>query len=136
MEGAAPSILIRQGITVASQNGRPRRWDWQREHGLHQNIALFAPIEARMRDENLNSADEQRNEADRRDPVCYPYYGVVSRSSRCGRESRVRGREPNRIGHLANDSSLLRILRGALFLLGRGRWRSLAPEFDRLSPEQ
>jgi hypothetical protein len=69
MEIAAPAVLIRQHITVAGRHQCPRGRDRQFEQRWSQIVAGFTPIEARVRDDNFGSADEQGKKAEGGDPV-------------------------------------------------------------------
>ena len=48
-----------------------REW----EFGTAEELAIsdFSPIEARVRDQDLNTGDQQGNERNYRDPVRYPH---------------------------------------------------------------
>jgi hypothetical protein len=48
--------------------------------GVH--VADFTPIEPRVRDDDLNTGDEQSKEGDDRDPVGHPDKRGVTRSFR------------------------------------------------------
>src|ERR1700686_3580217 len=52
VEIAAPAVLVRQDVAVASGHQMPGGRDWYFEQRRSQDIAGFAPIEARMGDEN------------------------------------------------------------------------------------
>jgi len=69
------------------------------EQRRSQYVTGFTPIEARVRDENFHSADEQGQEAHGGDPVGDADDGRVPRDS-------CRCRDPNRIGHLRDSTNL------------------------------
>ena len=68
-------------------------------------VAGFAPIEARVRDDDFDSADEQCKEAQRGDPVSDTDEGSVPRSIRDGWEDIGRTADQSRIGHAGIISS-------------------------------
>ena len=72
VEIPAPAILVRQHVSVASRDGRSRRRDRYLEQRSSARIADFAPIEARVRDQDLNASDQQSNERNYCDPVRHP----------------------------------------------------------------
>ena len=67
----APAILVREHIAVTGRDRASRRRNGYFEQHGRPRIAGFAPIKTGMRDEDLNSADEQSEEDDYRDPVRY-----------------------------------------------------------------
>ena len=92
MEIAAPSILVRQHVPVASRHhcARRRNWYLEKRGGLH--VADFTPIKTGMRDQDFNSGDEEGKEGDRRDPVRH--------ANEWSMAGRVRILERSRVGHV------------------------------------
>ena len=84
MEIAAPAVLVGKHVAVAGGDGCSRGGNRQLEQRRSEYVAGFAPIEARVRDENFNSADEQGQEAQGGDPVGDADDGRVPRSDCCG----------------------------------------------------
>ena len=72
VEIPAPAILVGQHVSVASRDCRSRRRDRNLEQRRSPRIAHFAPIEARVRDQDLNAGDQQSNERNYCDPVRHP----------------------------------------------------------------
>ena len=99
MEIAAPAVLVGKHVAVAGGDGCSRGGIGSWNSGGSQHVAGFAPIEARVRDENLNSADEQRQEADGGDPVGDTDYERVPQRKCCGWRGRTGGGDPDGIGH-------------------------------------
>jgi len=62
MEIAAPSVLVGEHVAIACRDGGPGGGNRELEQGRSEYIAGFPPIEARVRNENFNSADEQGKE--------------------------------------------------------------------------
>ena len=69
MQIAAPSILVGHDIAVARGDCIPGGGDVDGEEGLHHDVAGFAPVEARMGDDDLNAREQQCQEGDDCDPV-------------------------------------------------------------------
>ena len=69
VEVAAPAILVGQDEVVAGGNGCARGGDRDHEEGLHEGVASLAPVEARVRDEDFDTGDEQGKEAEDGEPV-------------------------------------------------------------------
>src|SRR3954447_17196965 len=105
MEIAAPAVLVRQHVAVTGRDGCSRSRNGQLKQRSSKYVAILAPIEARVRNKNLNSADEQGQKAQSRNPVGDANKQRVARTNRGGWPSRISGRDPNRIGHLGNCSN-------------------------------
>ena len=58
MEITAPAVLVGKHVAVAGGDGGSGGWNRQLEQRSSSYVAGFTPIEARVRDENLYSADE------------------------------------------------------------------------------
>src|ERR1700680_533683 len=69
MEIAAPSVLVGKHVAVAGGHGGSGGWNRQLEQRRSSYVAGFTPIEARVRNENLHSADEQGQKGEGGDPV-------------------------------------------------------------------
>ena len=69
VEIPAPAVLVRQHEPVAGVYPRPGGRDRKIEQGGSHWVPGFAPIEAWVRDENFNSAEEQGKNAERGEPV-------------------------------------------------------------------
>ena len=69
VEIAAPAVLVGQDVVVARGNGISRGGDWYFEERGSSRVAGFAPIESRMRDDDLSAGDEQSEEGDYGEPV-------------------------------------------------------------------
>ena len=82
VEIAAPAVLVRQHVPVAGGHQGPRGRDREFEQRRGQYVAGFAPIEARVRDHNFDSGDQQGKKAQRGDPVSDADEGRVARSNR------------------------------------------------------
>ncbi len=70
---SAPAILVGQDVCVASRDCCSGRGNGNLEQRTSQRISDFSPIEARVRDQDLNTGDQQGNERNYRDPVRYPH---------------------------------------------------------------
>jgi hypothetical protein len=55
---AAPAILVGQHVAVARRDRIPRRRDMYREQRMSQGVTDLTPIETRVRDDDLQAADE------------------------------------------------------------------------------
>src|SRR5580698_11560729 len=75
-------------------------------------IAGFAPIEARVRDQDFNSRDEQGEKTQRGDPMSDTDQGRVPRSNRSVWDSRGRNCGPCGIAHRRMLASGERIAQG------------------------
>ena len=84
VEITAPSVLIRQDVAVAGGHQVSRRGDGDFEQRRGIYIAGFAPIEARVGDQNFNAADQQSEETQGGDPVGDADQGGVPRGNRGG----------------------------------------------------
>ena len=71
VEIAAPAILVGPGVVVAGGNGVARCRDGNLEEWSGARVAGFAPVETRVRDDDLHAGDEQGQERNDRDPVGY-----------------------------------------------------------------
>src|SRR5690242_19588735 len=69
MEIAAPAVLVWKNVPVARGSHISRRWDGNFEQHWSVHVTNFAPIEARMRDHDFQSADKQCQEGKRDEPV-------------------------------------------------------------------
>jgi len=63
LKGTAPAVLVRQYVPVAGRHQCPRGRDRQFEQRWSQIVASFTPMEARVRDHNFNSGNEQGKKA-------------------------------------------------------------------------
>src|SRR5438477_12697145 len=62
MEIAAPAVLVGKHVVVARGDGCSGSGNRQFEQRRSKYVASFAPIKARVGDENFDSADEQSQE--------------------------------------------------------------------------
>src|SRR4051794_14571555 len=108
MEIAAPAVLVRQHVAVTGRDGCSRSRNGQLKQRSSEYVAILAPIEARVRNKNFNSADEQGQKTQSRNPVGDANKQRVA--NRSGWPSRISGRDPNRIGHLGNCSNSARLV--------------------------
>ena len=69
MEESAPAVLVRQDKVVARWNRGSGGRDRNDEQRLHRRVARFAPVKPGMGDEDLDTGDEEREEAEHRQPV-------------------------------------------------------------------
>ena len=103
VEIPAPAVLVRQHVPISGRHQVPRGRDGQLEQGLRQHIAGLAPIEARVRDHNFRSADQERKKTNGSDPVSNPDKGRVPRNHRRShngsRDGRGRTRHASGIAH-------------------------------------
>src|ERR1700721_2136556 len=65
----APAILVRHYILVGGGYGIARGWDVQGEGRFRHHIAYFSPVEAWMRDDDFQPADEQGEEGNDHQPM-------------------------------------------------------------------
>lgn len=63
MEIAAPAVLVWKHVGVARGDGGSGGRDRELEQRSRSHVVGFTPIETRVRNENLRSADQQRQEA-------------------------------------------------------------------------
>ena len=82
---AAPAILVWQHIAVSRGNRIARGRYVDDEQRARVYIAGFAPIEARVGDDDLSSGDEQSQEGERSNPVGHADKRGVPGSLRSGR---------------------------------------------------
>src|SRR5277367_6665985 len=90
MEVAAPAVLVREDVAVAGGDQTARGGDVESKERCGQVVAGFAPVEARMRDDEFSAGDEQSEEAECGDPVSDADEERMARSNRSGRDRRVR----------------------------------------------
>ena len=69
VEISAPAVLVGQDLVVAGGHGISRRGDGNFEQRGSSRVAGFAPIESRMRDDDLSAGDEQGEEGNDGEPV-------------------------------------------------------------------
>lgn len=69
MQVAAPAILVREDITVTGRDTVARGGDVKAEEWRRVDVTDLTPVEARMRNQNLNTGDEQRDGRDEGKPV-------------------------------------------------------------------
>lgn len=69
VEETAPAILVRQDEVVAGRDRGAGGRDGNHEQGLHGSVARFTPVKPGMRDQDLDTGDEEREEAEHRQPV-------------------------------------------------------------------
>jgi len=72
MEIPAPAVLVGQHVSVAGRDGGARRRDRYPEQRRSPRITHFAPIEARVRDQDFDARDQQSDERNYCDPVRHP----------------------------------------------------------------
>src|SRR5690242_14124125 len=99
MKIAAPAVLVRPRVTVAGRHQPPGRGDWKFEQRRSQYVAGFTPIEARVRDDNFESADQQSKEAQSSDPVSDADEGRMPCHNRRGWDGRGSSWNASRIAH-------------------------------------
>ena len=63
MEIAAPAVLVGQHVAISGRDGCARRGNRDPEQRGRQDVAALPPVEAWVRDDDLESADQQREEA-------------------------------------------------------------------------
>lgn len=69
VEIPAPSVLVRQDVPNAGRHEVPRCRNWQLEQGWSMYVAGFTPIEARVRNHNFSTTDQQGEKAQGGGPV-------------------------------------------------------------------
>jgi hypothetical protein len=66
---AAPAVLVRENVAVAGGHAVARRGDVEGEERLRVDVAGLAPVEARVREEDLDTGDEECDEREEGEPV-------------------------------------------------------------------
>src|SRR5690349_12004495 len=69
MKIAAPSILVRERVSISGGHHVAGRRNRDLEQRLRVYVPSFAPIEPRMRNEDFPSRDKQRRERNQREPM-------------------------------------------------------------------
>jgi len=80
MEIPAPAVLVGKHVAVASRDHGSGGWNRQCEQGSGTYVARFAPIKARVRDENFYSTEEQGQEGYGDEPMRDANEGRVPRT--------------------------------------------------------
>lgn len=101
VERAAPAVLVGHDVSISGGNGSARCGNGQGEEGANHDVAGLAPVETRVRDDDLEAANEQGEERDDGEPVCHADKRGVTRldglqdwgSSRHGRRIAQAGRD-------------------------------------------
>src|SRR6476646_9912462 len=96
MEIAAPAVLIGEHVAVAGGDCPAGGWHVKIEPGMHVYIAGFAPVQARMRKQDLSSATEQSEKGKRRKPMGHAHQrgvalGAGHNRNRVGRRRELMG---------------------------------------------
>src|SRR5262249_38542682 len=74
----APAVLIRKHIPVAGGYRRTGCGHRDDEEGVLLDVSRFAPVKARVREQDLDAAHEEREEGYRREPVRHAHEAGVS----------------------------------------------------------
>src|SRR5215469_17955562 len=98
MEIAAPAVLVRKDVAVAGGDHVSGGWDGDFEKRSSVDVAGLAPIEARMRDDNLQSSNKQGQKGKCDEPV------------RDAHETRVPGMRC--LGHLRSSTNSTGVVQG------------------------
>ncbi len=81
VEGAAPAVLVGHDVVVAGRHRVARGGNGDGEEWTRHDVADFAPVEARVGDDDFSAGDEQGEEAEHGDPMGHADESRVARGA-------------------------------------------------------